>query len=92
MKYRVLFTLYHDIKKTPVRTGYRPDWTSNHKPEYNCGQLTFQGEEIKPGYQRECILTPVMLQLWETVITKDTLRCMEGSRQVGDAVVIEVIP
>lgn len=92
MKYRVLFTAYHDMRKLPIWSSYRPDWTSNNKPEYNCGQLTFEGGPIEPGFQRQCILTPLMPELWETVITNDTLRCMEGSKQVGDAVVIEIIP
>lgn len=92
MKYKVLFTVTH-IKKLAVRSGYRPDWISSYKPEYHCAQLIFEGKEsLAPGEQYKCILEPLHPELWETVIINDTLLCMEGPRQVGEALVIEVIP
>ena len=92
MKYKVLFTLTH-VKKLSIRSGYRPDWISSYKPQYNCAKLSFEGKEsLAPGEQYQCVLEPLKPELWETVITNDVLLCMEGLRQIGEALVIEVIP
>lgn len=91
MKYRVLFTAYR-VRKTPIFTHYRPDWTSDTKPDYNCAQLLFDDRPtIEPGETHECLLQPLNASLWGSVIVGDVLQCMEGSRAVGEASVLEII-
>ena len=91
MKYKVLFTAFL-VKKTPIRSSYRPDWTCDNKPDYNCAMLSFSDkEEIAPGESCECFLQPLVPSLWVNVAINDALRCMEGSRQVGEAVILEIM-
>ncbi len=92
MKYKVLFTAFL-VRKTPIRSSYRPDWTCDSKPDYNCAMLTFiDKEEIAPGEECECFLQPMCPEFWNNVAINDTLKCMEGSLQVGEAVILEIMP
>ena len=91
MKYKVLFTAFL-VRTTPIASGYRPDWGCDKKPDYNCAMLTFTDKElIVPGEQHECFLQPMCPEFWGNVAINDTLRCMEGSRQVGEAVILEIM-
>ena len=40
-----------DDRKTAIKTGYRPDWVGDFKPEYNCAPVLFPTDlpEIGPG-------------------------------------------
>ena len=87
---RVKFTALAGVRKTPIFTNYRPDWKSERKPEYNGAMLTFtEPQMVHPGDSCEGILHPIRPDLW-TVEVGDMLDCMEGSRKVGEAIVIEV--
>ena len=89
--YIVLFTANHS-RTTPIRSHYRPDWCSDSKPEYNCAQLLFDDiQDINPGESHYCTLQPMRPDLWDKVMINDTLRCMEGSRQVGEALILKII-
>jgi translation elongation factor EF-Tu-like GTPase len=90
MKLKVNFTALAGVRKTPIFTNYRPDWKSIRKPEYNCAVLTFtEMQKITPGDTAECMLTPMRPDLW-TVEIGDIIDCMEGSRKVGEAEVLEI--
>ncbi len=89
MMYKVLFT---SAKGNPVFSHYRPDWCSESKPEYNCAQLLFTDTScIVPGETHECLLQPLRPELWNGVAINDTLKCMEGPKRVGIAIVLEII-
>lgn len=91
MKFRIIFT-GSNVRKTPIYSGYRPDWCCiDKKPDYNCGMLHFNGDPIMPDGEKECILTPLQAGLWENISVNDVLNCMEGSRCVGKAIVLEVL-
>jgi len=88
---KVKFTALAGVRKTPILTTYRPDWKSDRKPEYNGAMLTFtEVQKIEPGESAECTLTPIRPDLW-IVEVDDVLDCMEGSRKVGEAIVLEIL-
>lgn len=88
--YEVLFK-HFTVRKSPIFTNYRPDWTSERKPEYNGGALSFTDKDkIIPGEECKCILMPMCPDLWQVEIG-DIIFCMEGSRKVGEAVVLKII-
>lgn len=90
MKLHVLFSL-NNARKTGVMSSYRPDWTSELKPEHNGGVLSFTDKQIiMPGESHECILEPLVPEFWSRIRLNDVLECMEGSRQVGQALVLEI--
>jgi hypothetical protein len=73
-------------------TNYHPTWTSDSKPEHNSGIFVFIGLKIiNLGESHEGTLYPLVPELWNAVRTNDVLKCMEGSKQVGEAVVLEII-
>lgn len=91
MNLKVKFTALAGVRKTPIFTNYRPDWKSVRKPEYNCAVLTFtEVKMIQPGETAECNLQPMRPDLW-TVEVDDVIDCMEGSRKVGEAIVLEIL-
>lgn len=91
MKLKIKFTALAGVRKTPIFSNYRPDWKSDRKPEYNCAVLTFtEVQMIQPGETAECSLQPMRPDLW-TVEVNDVIDCMEGSRKVGEAVVLEIL-
>lgn len=70
---------------------YRPNWSSERKPEQNCAQLLFTDKvKIDPGETHECLLEPFAPHLWEVEIG-DILDCMEGTHKVGEALVLEIL-
>lgn len=78
-------------RQTPIASGYRPDWVSDRKPEYNCAQLLLpQGSpDLQLGIEKEAVLQPLRPELW-SVERDDELKAMEGVKQVASAVVLEV--
>jgi hypothetical protein len=89
MKYKVIFTAN---RQTPIRSHYRPNWISDSKPEQNCAQLLFTDKTmIVDGESHECILEPFAVNLWGSVTVGDVLKCMEGFREVGTAIVLEIL-
>lgn len=92
MKFRIRLTL-NDIKKCPIYSGYRPTWMCDSKPDQNSGMVYWSGgNAVKPGETQEGFLQPLASEYWEKVGLNDTLKCMEGSRVVGTAVVLEILP
>jgi len=91
MKLKVLFKAFN--VREAFMSGYRPDWCSPRKLEYNCAQLIFTDKQhINPGEEHQCILQPFIPEFWAgKVAINDVLRCMEGPRQVGEAIVQEII-
>jgi len=92
MKLKVLFKAFN-VRTMPFMSGYRPDWVSPRKLEYNCALLLFTDKQhINPGEEHQCILQPFVYEFWAgKVAINDVLRCMEGPRQVGEAIVQEII-
>ncbi len=89
-QYRVRFT--STGRPSRILTKYRPDWTADSKPEYNCAVLLFDDKEsIGPGESHICYLEPMRPDLWEAVRLNDILKCMEGHREVGEALVLEIL-
>lgn len=78
-------------RKTPIASGYRPDWVSDRKPEYNCAQLLLpQGSpSLQLGAEMGAVLQPLRPELWH-VERDDELKAMEGAKHVASAVVLEV--
>ncbi len=80
----------HD-KTVPIRAGYRPDWVSDAKPQYNCAAVWLITEEIPPGTKTAAVvLQPMQPELWEGVERGTELRAMEGRRHVATAKVMSV--
>lgn len=89
-QYKIRFT--STGRTTPILSKYRPDWTTKNKPDYNCAVLIFDDKEsINPGESHICYLEPIRPDLWATVKVNDVLKCMEGSREVGEAIVLEIL-
>ncbi len=92
MKFKVRFTHHANVRVSPIFSEYRPCWTAYLKPEQNCARLLFDDiQMIKPGETHDCILEPMVAGFWLAVGQDDVLKCMEGSREVGEAIVLEVI-
>ena len=89
MKFKVCFKLNGE-KKRPVLTNYRPTWTCESKPDHNSGALVFDDiDAINPGEGHICFLHPLAPEFWNDVKLYHSLDCMEGSRVVGTAFVLE---
>lgn len=89
-QYKIRFT--STGRATPIFTKYRPDWTTENKPDYNCAVIIFDDKDsIRPGESHICHLEPMRPDLWPEVKVSDVLKCMEGSREVGEALVLEII-
>lgn len=78
-------------KSNCVRSGYRPDWVSDKKPEYNCAAvfLSREVEELAHGEKSEVILRPLIPDLW-VVDVGDELKAMEGLEHIGTATVLKI--
>lgn len=91
MKFKIRFTL-NNSRRSGILSGYRPTWQSDSKPEHNGGMIHWPGDRIELGETREVFLWPLAPQMWESVAINDILKCMEGSRVVGEATVLEILP
>lgn len=90
MKFKLRFTLNH-TRRNGILSGYRPTWCSDSKPDHNSGIIHWPGEGIDKGETREVFLWPLAPEFWEQVRVNDILKCMEGSRVVGEATVLEIL-
>lgn len=76
----------------PIASGYRPDWVSDLKPEYNCARLTFPGDPIPPGGTfYGALLEPLQDNLWSEVKVGDILEAREGRKTTATALVTHMI-
>lgn len=92
MKFRVRFHHYADVRKTPIFSNYHPGWIAPNKPDQNSAALFFDDVKmLMPGETHNCILEPLCPELWTQVENNDILKCMESSRQIGEALVLEII-
>ncbi len=74
-------------REKPIRTGYRPDWVSDRKPAYNCGQVLLPDiPMLASGVPTTVLIEPLVSEEWD-VQPGDTLFAMEGLRAVASAVV-----
>jgi hypothetical protein len=89
--FKILLTL-NNKRRSPIVSEYRPDWIGDNKPEYNGARVLFTNDEIlPPGERCQCILEPFAQEFWDKVVVGDTLKCMEGPTEVGEAVVLEIM-
>lgn len=92
MKFKIRFTLNH-TRMRGILSGYRPTWTCNSKPDHNSGAMYWSGKEwIEKGETYNTLLWPLQSKYWEEVRVNDVLKCMEGSKIVGEAIVLEILP
>ena len=91
MKFKIRFILNH-TRRSGILSGYRPTWQTDSKPDHNSGIFYWSGgNRIELGETQEGLLWPLSSELWSKVAVNDTLKCMEGSRIVGEATVLEII-
>jgi hypothetical protein len=73
-----------------IMPGYRPDWKSTSKPEYNCAQVFMAQTKLTSGEDGWVFLQPLSAELWNKVAIDDVLFCQEGPKEVGRAIVIAI--
>lgn len=85
------FKLFPEARKTPVYSGYAPTWKSENKPQHNSGVIFFPQSlsELAIGITTQAVLAPLRRDLWSVDIG-DVIGAYEGSKHVGDAIVLEV--
>lgn len=77
-------------RRTSIASGYRPDWVSDRKPEYNCARLTFPGGPIPPGGTLYgALLEPFRADQWLAVKVGDILEAREGRKTTATATVLQ---
>jgi hypothetical protein len=74
-------------RRYAVASGFRPEWTSEKKPERNEGTLMLSSSQCTLGKRIVGVIYPVAPELWYRVKIGDTLQCCEGPKIVGDAIV-----
>lgn len=92
MKFRVQLKLHateRGGRKSPIYSGYRPDWKENLVSGYRCAQVLLEGE-LKPGDSTVAVLQPLTPDLWKDVRAGNVLAMHEGPHEVGVAVVTGV--
>lgn len=80
-------------RRAPVRSGYRPGFwlglSTNHMPMLHDAAVTLVGTQtLSPGETGVAELAPVVDEPWMQVANGQTLPCYEGSRLIGDAIVM----
>jgi hypothetical protein len=91
MLYLVRFTL-NNARKIGVCSGYRADWVSDRKPEYNCAKILFNDRRILPKNTPQIVtLVPLIPELWICIQVGDKLECKESFKTVGEAIILEVL-
>lgn len=81
-------------RQGPIYSGYRSCWgfPSELHADMHDGPLLLEGQDrLNPGETTIVRLHPLVPNYWPKVSDGLTLGMFEGSRQVGDAVVIEVV-
>jgi hypothetical protein len=81
-----------DVKGVPIKSGYRPDWIGDFKPEFNCARVILDTSvpEVAPGNWAKALLEPLKPELWSNLAFGDLLLCKEGLKTVGEAIVMKV--
>lgn len=91
MKFKVQFALA-EKPKYPLQTGFRPDWVSEKKPRPNCARVLLEADQtLEPMQNYICHIEPLVPSYWKDVKVNDVLKCVQGSNQLGEATVIEVV-
>lgn len=94
---RLVVTATEDGGRThPVFTDYRPDWNIGNRTE--SGEMVINGapitledaQSIPPGGTGLVRLHPLWREVWTSVQPGDKIDMHEGSRVVGNAVVLRV--
>lgn len=81
-------------RKTPLVTGYRSCWgfPPEIHPYLHDGPLLIEGQDwLAPGEDALVALHPLVPDHWPQVTVGLLLGMFEGSRKVGEAVVVEVV-
>lgn len=82
-------------RRTPLNSGYRAHWgfpTDFHQENLDA-PLTLEGARtLAPGGETIARLHPLVPELWPSIEPGLRLSMLEGSRLVGVADVIEVVP
>ncbi|MFZ2502751.1 MAG: hypothetical protein WAW88_08795 [Nocardioides sp.] len=89
-----LLTTDEGGRRTAILSGYRSCWgfPSEVHDEMHDGPLLIEGQShIDPGDSAVVSLHPLMPELWPEVLPGMTLGMFEGSRQVGEAIVLELV-
>lgn len=91
MKFKVLFIL-NSVRKNGIKNNYMPTWISNSKPNHNSGMIIFNDIEfLEKEISHICELSPLCSEFWEDIRLNEVLNCMEGTKQVGSAIVLDII-
>jgi hypothetical protein len=86
-----IFTLFADARKTPIASGYRPDWQPIDGGEYHCAAAWLSQSTLGLGETCEAILQPLAPELWKDIAVPGALiYACEGPKPVGLARVIQV--
>lgn len=79
-------------RSKPVFSGYRCQWRSARKPEWNDAKVEFDDERLNPGAATDATLTLSVPSSWRGVVeVGDSLEGGEGSRVVATATVLAVM-
>lgn len=84
-------------RRFPVFSGYRPNWDIGNlhegQPTFNDAMLSVeQAPHLEPGAEGTVRVHPLSPELWAHVVTGQHIKMQEGSRVVGEGVVLEVVP
>ena len=76
-------------RKNPIPVGYRCQWRSERKPDWNDAAVQVE-RPIDPGETAEAWLVLGVPRFWEGTMPGDLLEAGEGRRVIGRAVALEV--
>jgi translation elongation factor EF-Tu-like GTPase len=80
-------------RKTPLRTGYRANWRLGKDDVQAGAPITIEDREwLEPGAEAVVRLHPMFPEYWESVVAGARITMYEGSRRVGTATVLDVVP
>lgn len=89
-----LLTTEEGGRRTAIMSGYRSCWgfpADVHDEMHDGPLLIDDQDQIEPGNEAVVSLHPLFPELWPKVLPGMRLGMFEGSRQVGEATVIEII-
>lgn len=89
-----LLTSEQGGRSGPIYSGYRSCWGSppDVHEDMHDGPLLIEGQDVlNPGEVATVRLHPLFPEYWPEVSEGLILGMFEGSRQVGEAVVVEVV-
>ena len=76
-------------RKSPIQPGYRPDWVSERKPDYNCGRVWLAESLAPPDEAVRVLIEPLDSSAWDVQVG-DKLFAKEGKETVASAEVLWV--